>query len=248
MALRDKCKEKLVDGRDKQVRMKGDGRLTSKNIKKLTKYCGKAIESNIGDSAAMKDAVWVIFYHSLSRDSMPQHQFCPSGQRSWCKYNNRALAKSEPPPPNSSTIHPDIAPHLFKIFERLSKDRLMVRCVFGAIQNQNESFNNTIWQRCPKTEFCSATTLEIAVNLAVISFNAGQVPFAALQEPLRVTVSPLTMHSSKDHHRVSASVMKAEVQVKRRRLAVHQDRVILEEQQVEDEGETYGAGRFWVFF
>ena len=174
------------------MRMKGKGRLTDRNIKKLTKYYGKAIRSNIGDSAAMKDAVWEIYYHSQSTDSMAQHQFCPSGQRSWCKYN-RALAKLEPPPPHSTTIHPDIAPHLFKIFERLSKDSLMEGCVMGATQNQDETFNSIIWQRCPKTEFCSATTVEIAVNLAVISFNAGQVPFAALQERLGVTVSPLTM-------------------------------------------------------
>ena len=164
---------------------------------------------------------------------MPQHQFCPSGQRSWCKYI-RALAKSEPPPSHSSTIHPDIVPHLFKIFEQLSKDSLMEGCVLGATQNQNESFSSTIWQQCPKTEFCSATTVEIAVNLAVISFNAGQVLFAALQERLGVTVSSLNL-SSKDHHRVSASVMKAEVQVKKRRQALHLDRVTLEEQQVEEE-------------
>ena len=56
----------------------------------------------------------------------------------------------------------------------------MEGCVLGATQNHDESFNSTIWQRCPKTEFCSATTVEIAVNLAVNSFNAGQVPFAAL--------------------------------------------------------------------
>ena len=98
----------------------------------------------------------------------------------------------------------------------------------------------------PKTEIWSATTVELAVNLAVISFNAGQVPFAALQERLGVTVSPLTVQylSSKDHHRVSASVMMAEVQVKRRRQALHRDRETLEEQQVEEERETYSAGRF----
>ena len=63
--------------------------------------------------------------------------------------------------------------------------------------------------------------------------------------------SPLTMQylSSKDHHRVSTSVMKAEVQVKRRRQALHLDRMTLEEQQVEEEGEMYVAGRFeGVFF
>ena len=42
---------------------------------------------------------------------------------------------------------------------------------------------------------------------------------------------------------MSASVMKAEAQVKRRQ-ALHLDRVALEEQQVAEEGETYGSGRF----
>ena len=60
-------------------------------------------------------------------------------------------------------------------------------------------------------------------------------------------VSPLTMQylSSKDHRRVSASMRKAaEVQVKRRRQAFHLDRVTLEEQLVEEVGETYGSGQF----
>ena len=94
----------------------------------------------------------------------------------------------------------------------------MERCVLGATQNLNESFNSTIWQHCPKTEFCSATPMVIAVNLAVISFNSGQVPYAKFQEKLEVTVSPPTRQylSDKDHQRVSASVMKVEAQVKRR--------------------------------
>ena len=50
--------------------------------------------------------------------------------------------------------------------------------------------------------------------------------------------------SDKDHHRVSASVMKAVVQVKRRWQAQHLDRVELADQQVVEEGETYGSGRF----
>ena len=58
---------------------------------------------------------------------------------------------SERPPPHSSTIHPDIAPKLFKNFEQLSKDSLVEECVLGV--TQNESFNSTIWQWCLNTEF-----------------------------------------------------------------------------------------------
>ena len=86
----------------------------------------------------------------------------------------------------------------------------------------------------------------IAINLAVISFNLGQVPFAKFQERLEVIVSPPTRQylSDKDHQMVSASVMKAEAQMKRRRQAQNLDRVALAEQQVAEEGETYGSGRF----
>ena len=80
-----------------------------------------------------------------------QYQYCPSGQRSWCKFN-WVLANSEPPPSHSPTIHPDIVPPLKKVFERLFYPTLMESCVLGATQNLNESFNSTIWQHCPKTE------------------------------------------------------------------------------------------------
>ena len=151
-------------------------------IKLLTCYYGKAIRSNTGDCAAMQDAVWAVFttpspqtavhstsiapvasgpqhqycpsgerstapvlpqwpaVHSTSIApvaSGPQHQCCPSGQRSWCKFY-RALANSEPFPPHSPTIHPDILPPLKKVFERHSHPTLMERCVLGATQNQNE--------------------------------------------------------------------------------------------------------------
>ena len=71
----------------------------------------------------------------------------------------------------------------------------------------------------------AAITGKIAVNLIVISFNSVQVLFTKLQERLEVTVSPLTRHylSDKDNHRVSASVMKAEVQVMRWRKDLHLD-------------------------
>ena len=61
------------------------------------------------------------------------------------------------------------------IFCRLSKRDLLEKCLLGATQNQNESFNSTIWNRCPKTEFSSTGTINTAVNLAVITFNDGMV-------------------------------------------------------------------------
>ena len=154
------------------MRMRGKGRLTDKTIKLLTHYYGKAIRSNTGDCAAMQDAVWAGVYHSQPTDSSPQYQYLPSGQRSWYKFF-RALANSEQSTPHSPTIHPDIVPPLKKVFERLSHPTLMERCLLGATQNQNESFNSTIWQHCPKRGFYSATTMEIAGQFSTNLLQLG---------------------------------------------------------------------------
>ena len=123
--------------------------------------------------------------------------------------------------------------------------------VLGVTQNQNELFNST-----GRTIARSGSIVQKQISALqqwwrFRQFNSnilqlGKVPFAKLQERLEVTISPLTRQylSDKDYHRVWAFVVKAEVQVKRRRQALHLDRVTLAEQQVAEEGETYGSGRF----
>ena len=88
-------------------------RLTKNAILLLQKYYGKAIRSHVNNVERMKGAVWAVFYHSLSTDDNPHHQFCPTGERSWCKYQC-AVAKSEQPPPHSSTL--DLAQYIKHTF------------------------------------------------------------------------------------------------------------------------------------
>ena len=45
------------------------------------------------------------------------------------------------------------------------------KCLHGKTQNQNESFNSTIWERAPKMNYCSFDKLEYAVYDAVANFN-----------------------------------------------------------------------------
>ena len=49
---------------------------------------------NIVDVDAMEKAISAIFHHSASTDKDPQHQFCPVGEESWCKYQH-AIALSQ---------------------------------------------------------------------------------------------------------------------------------------------------------
>lgn len=70
----------------KVIRMGGKGRLTDALMKKLQRYYGKAIRSNVGNATAMKRAVMAIFYHSVSTNENPLHFMCPAGSTSWCKF------------------------------------------------------------------------------------------------------------------------------------------------------------------
>ena len=60
------------------------------------------------------------------------------------------------------------------IFIELSSDTLLKTCLHGLTQNQNESFNATIWERIPKTHFLSRIVLDLGVYDAVGNFHIGR--------------------------------------------------------------------------
>ena len=67
----------------------------------------------------------------------------------------------------------DILMKLKPIFEELSDESLLEKCLHGKTQSQNESFNSMIWDRIPKTRYVSLTQLELEVYDAVAHFNIG---------------------------------------------------------------------------
>ena len=77
-------KTKVTDDSGRRGGGGGGGRnhLTKNTILLLQKYYGKVIRSHVNNVEGMKGAVWAVFYHSLSTDDNPQHQFCPTGERS----------------------------------------------------------------------------------------------------------------------------------------------------------------------
>lgn len=238
-------KQQHRDENGQVIRIGGRGRLTKDLMLKLQRWYGKAIRSNTGDAVAMSRAVMAIFYHSSSTSAYPIHHMCPSGPTSWCKHN-RAVAKGEPPPPHHQTI-PHVISHLVKrVFLNLSKESLMERCVLGATQNQNESFNSVIWNRCPKTDFYSSVIVEIASNMAVLTFNSG---LGALKDVLKQLHMPCglmteTYLKTTDDYRIWQAEYKGRELVKKRRRQMRLDRVVTEQEQLEAEGVQYEAGAF----
>ena len=102
--------------------------------------------------------------------------------------------EGKPSPPHTPIIPEDLGEYVEPVFTALSRTDLLERCGSGETQNQNESFNNIIWTRCPKTGFCSLITVEVAVNLAIFTFNHGIEGLLPLVE--RVVGSPPGAHTA----------------------------------------------------
>ena len=134
--------------------LRGRDNLSLKEIEKLTSYYGNAIRRNSDDAVKMKEAIWVTFYHRISTDQLPLHHLCPPGPSSWCKWQ-RAVSKKEV----TEYKHPqcwseELQDALKLIYQQLSNDELLERCVGGFTQNNNESYHSIVWQLAPKSRFC----------------------------------------------------------------------------------------------
>ena len=91
---------------------------------------------------------------------------CPNDENNWCSYQ---LDKVNGTLKYISTIN--IPVNIFNIiksiFQYLSKDELLLKCLHGQTQNKNETLNAIIWTQCPKSIFVERSTLEIGVNSAI---------------------------------------------------------------------------------
>ena len=57
------------------------------------------------------------------------------------------------------------------IYNDLSQDSLLERCVGGFTQNNNKSLNQLIWKISPKIMSSRAITVELAAYIAAALFN-----------------------------------------------------------------------------
>ena len=119
--LRDAWRgHKLADG--KAIGGKKN-HLTKVNIKKLQVNYGKVIRSNVAADVKttkdhkdavdkMKKAVMASLYHSIMlKDDKVRHQFCPSGNTSWCQF--RRLGNMENAPHHLEPVFLDILEPLY---------------------------------------------------------------------------------------------------------------------------------------
>ena len=217
--------------------------MSDKTIDLLQLYYGNATRAHSSDLEGMKKACWTVFYHSVSTDANPQHQDCPEGADSWCKHQ-RALALHQDMPPYHTTIPKGFEPYLKDIFKSLCGEELLKKCLIGATQNRNESLNNLIWTRAPKTEFASLAAIEVAVSLAITNFNSGGQVVSSIMKSFGVQDGPLCTAylASRDVSRLKRAQAKETQVSKKKRKCKRAMEKSVEEACVVEEGLTYKAG------
>ena len=156
-------------------------RLTEVNIKKLQVNYGKAIRANVVPDVKtakdhkdavvkMKKAVMASLYHSIMlKDNKVRHQFCPSGDTSWCKF--RRLGNMENAPHHLEPVFLDILEPLYT--NRLASCELLSQCLPRVTQNVLESINSILWQKVPKHKFHGTKRVHIGACGTVIYYNKG---------------------------------------------------------------------------
>ena len=155
--------QKLCDGKT----VGGKGRLTSEPIDLFQTWYGAALRARRDDPEAMRTATIAILHHN---SDPPDHRYCPTGERSWCRWKREPAVDHTPP---TNLLPPAIVELIRPVFEALTDVRLLQGVRRCLTQNQNESFHNVLWRyihkELPQTQSCIA----LGLNLAILQFNRG---------------------------------------------------------------------------
>lgn len=199
----------------------GKGKLTGKTIDKLTVYYGLAITRNCDSVKKMSDAIWATLLHYKSTNEDPQHDKCPAGADSWCKYQKALATTGIEDFHHSYEPFPDeVITAIEPIYQDLSKEELLQRCLGGFTQNNNESLNQLIWRISPKILSSSPTIIQIAANAAACTFNEGSIALLAFLKQMEISIGPSANEYVKtcDESRISKAEEKAALQTKEARI------------------------------
>ena len=234
--------------RKKKKEVKGLGgkkRLTDEIIDRLQNYFGIAIRTNIGDLSGMKSAIAAVLFHVASTKEKPWHVHCPDGEASWCGFK-RDIANGTTLYKHGAGLPMDVIKHVKPVFEELSDDKLLRKCLHGKTQNQNESYNSTIWHRIPKSIFVSATTFQLGVYDAAAHFNVGNIASLQVYDEIGIERGCYTILgcSENNNERINNSLRKSSELYKSRRRQLRGLCKRKGDKDQSQEGVTYCAGKF----
>lgn len=229
----------------KTEKLGGKNGLTESLIKKLTIYYGLAIRRNVNSVEGMKRAIMATLDHYCSTDKNPRHKNCPEGPESWCEWrkakaaNNLASFKHP-----ARLINDNVEKHIRPIYEDLSNDDLLTRCLGGHTQNSNESFNSIVWRLNPKHVNSGYKIVEIAANMATGIFNEGYSAVLSTMQLLDIVIGQQCKNfaDTVDAERITRENRRASLSSKEARTARRSESLRQNEFFEEEEGLLYGPG------
>ena len=234
-------KNALPDGKS----IGGQGGLTKKIIDSFQVYYGKAIRENTTSVDHMRNATLAILANSRSTDEDPQHILCPEGPTSWCGFQ-RDIANGTKDYRHKHPLPSAVADAIEPVFAALSSEDLLRACLHGGTQNQNESFNALIWQRCTKQTHSGLPTVKMSVYLAIANFNDGASAIIKILQELGVEPRSFCKRTCRnlDLSRIYHSEVKGSEKAKKRRRTIRNKKKGFSDALEEAEGPQYEAGAF----
>lgn len=223
----------------------GKDKLTNNLINDLTLYYGMAIRRNCNESVAvMKKAVWATLYHKISTDEKPQHQDCPVGKDSWCKWQKAKANNELQSFQHKKAMKEEIFEAIKPVYEDLTREDLLSRCMGGYTQNSNESFNSVVWNMAPKHHSNGKIPIDIAAYIAVCTFNDGYKSIMKVMEVLGLKIGENCYNYclENDDVRIQKAESSLHEKAKEARKAAKATSKKVEASYLEEEGEQYGAG------
>ncbi|XP_032673049.1 uncharacterized protein LOC116844962 [Odontomachus brunneus] len=130
------------------------------------------------------------------------------------------------------------------IYESLSSDTLLERCVGGFNQNNNESFNQLIWKISPKIYHSGSLVVELAAYIVTCIFNEGTSSLLKILQGMGVSCGP-NAHlyaAKKDEERIMESNIRAQQSTREARQHRRQMQIENLEAATDAEGSLYGSG------
>ncbi|KAG8238746.1 hypothetical protein J437_LFUL018166 [Ladona fulva] len=113
------------------------------------------------------------------------------------------------------------------IYEDLSRNELLERCLGGFTQNNNQSFNSLVWRIAPKIMSDSVMIVEIAAYIATSMFNDGAESHLKIMRAIGVNVGKIAAEycSREDQRRISGAGRKMQDAMREGRLRKKQDKL-----------------------
>ncbi|XP_074103953.1 uncharacterized protein LOC141530632 [Cotesia typhae] len=176
----------------------------------------------------MKKAIMATYDHIFSTTENPQHDNCPEGVDSWCKWQKAIALNRDPREENlAPLLGEDLKQHLLPIYQDLSKDDLLERCLGGHTQNANESFNATVWRLSPKHLHSGLKVVEISAYIAAGIFNEGYTSILRIMNLLNLNIGTYAkiFADSTDEERITRQNRKSLSETKEARSARRQHQI-----------------------